>query len=63
MWFDFLVNIVIEIFFQFDFPFVEMILCKEVRFRPRIPISWNYNDHDFSEIKYQMSKQQVCSFS
>ncbi|XP_076439472.1 uncharacterized protein LOC143279336 [Babylonia areolata] len=44
---------------QYDFPFVEVHRCKEVRFRPRMPISWNYNDHDFSEIKYQMSKQEM----
>ncbi|KAK7498390.1 hypothetical protein BaRGS_00010344 [Batillaria attramentaria] len=41
---------------QFDFPFVEVIRCKEVRFRPRMPTSWSYNDHDFSEIKYQMNQ-------
>ncbi|KAL8601269.1 hypothetical protein ACOMHN_003213 [Nucella lapillus] len=44
---------------QYDFPFVEVHRCKEVRFRPRMPISWNYNDHNFSEIKYQMSKQEM----
>ena len=42
---------------------MEVLHCKEVRFRPRLPISWNYNDHDFSEIKYQMTQQQVTSLA
>ncbi|KAK6178105.1 hypothetical protein SNE40_012934 [Patella caerulea] len=41
---------------QFDFPFVETFRVKEVRFRPRFPSSWNYKDHDFNEIDYEMSK-------
>uniref|UniRef100_A0A2C9LK89 DAGKc domain-containing protein n=1 Tax=Biomphalaria glabrata TaxID=6526 RepID=A0A2C9LK89_BIOGL len=41
----------------FDFPFVEMYRVKELRFRPRYPTGWNYNDHDFNEIKYQMSRE------
>ncbi|XP_041367331.1 ceramide kinase-like protein [Gigantopelta aegis] len=41
---------------QFDFPFVEVQRVKEVRFRPRVPISWNYKDHDYSEIDYEMAK-------
>ncbi|KAH9489706.1 hypothetical protein Btru_037467 [Bulinus truncatus] len=41
----------------FDFPFIEIFRVKEVRFRPRYPKGWNYNDHDFSEIKYQMSRE------
>ncbi|XP_025093865.1 ceramide kinase-like isoform X2 [Pomacea canaliculata] len=43
---------------QFDLPFIQVIRCKEVRFRPRIPSSWNYNDHSFSEIQYQMSQAE-----
>ncbi|GFO42066.1 ceramide kinase-like protein [Plakobranchus ocellatus] len=42
---------------QNDFPFIEVIKVKEVRFRPRYPTGWNYNDHDFSEIKYQMERE------
>ena len=45
--------------FQFDFPFVQTIRCKEVKFRPRSQKTWNYNDHNFSEIKYEMNQQQV----
>ncbi|RUS88047.1 hypothetical protein EGW08_004213 [Elysia chlorotica] len=42
---------------QNDFPFIEVVKAKEVRFRPRYPTGWNYNDHDFSEIKYQMERE------
>ncbi|KAK3791075.1 hypothetical protein RRG08_010479 [Elysia crispata] len=42
---------------QNDFPFIEVIKAKEVRFRPRYPTGWNYNDHDFSEIRYQMERE------
>lgn len=42
---------------QNDFPFIEVIKAKQVRFRPRYPTGWNYNDHDFSEIKYQMERE------
>ncbi|GFS14015.1 ceramide kinase-like protein [Elysia marginata] len=42
---------------QNDFPFIEVIKAKEIRFRPRYPTGWNYNDHDFSEIKYQMERE------
>ncbi|KAK7108968.1 ceramide kinase-like protein [Littorina saxatilis] len=44
---------------QFEFPFVEVIRCKEVKFRPRIQKSWEHADHEFSEIKYQMTQQQM----
>lgn len=42
--------------FQFDLPFVETHRVKEIRFRPRLPITWNYKDYNFSEIDYEMGK-------
>ncbi|KAK3109145.1 hypothetical protein FSP39_023933 [Pinctada imbricata] len=39
---------------QFDFEFVDVIRVKEVKFRPRQPTGWNYNDHSFSEVEYRM---------
>lgn len=29
---------------------------REVRFRARMPTGWNYNDHNYNEIDYEMSK-------
>lgn len=28
----------------------------QVRFRPRLPSTWNFKDHDYNEIEYEMSK-------
>ncbi|XP_059171531.1 ceramide kinase-like protein [Physella acuta] len=41
----------------FDFPFIEIHKIKQVRFRPRFPTGWNYNDHEFNEIKYQIERE------
>ncbi|KAL5007346.1 hypothetical protein ScPMuIL_016152 [Solemya velum] len=41
---------------NFDFPFVEVRRVREVRFRARLPTGWNYNDHNYNEIDYEMSK-------
>lgn len=41
---------------QFDFPFVDVIRVKEVKFRPRIPMGWKHTDRKFHEIQYRMSK-------
>ncbi|XP_062581294.1 ceramide kinase-like protein [Saccostrea cucullata] len=41
---------------QFDFPFVEVIRVKEVKFRPRLPTGWKHTDRKFHEIQYRMSK-------
>lgn len=43
---------------QFDFPFVEVIRVKEVRFRMRLPIGFNYKDYNFSEIDYEMNRKK-----
>uniref|UniRef100_K1PUU2 Tetraspanin-33 n=1 Tax=Magallana gigas TaxID=29159 RepID=K1PUU2_MAGGI len=40
----------------FDFPFVDVIRVKEVKFRPRIPMGWKHTDRKFHEIQYRMSK-------
>ncbi|XP_078320681.1 ceramide kinase-like protein [Crassostrea virginica] len=41
---------------QLDFPFVDVIRVKEVKFRPRMPIGWKHTDRSFHEIQYRMSK-------
>ncbi|XP_048755336.2 ceramide kinase-like protein [Ostrea edulis] len=43
---------------QFDFPFVDVIRVKEVKFRPRLPTGWKHTDRQFHEIQYRMSKVQ-----
>lgn len=43
---------------QFDFPFIEVLRVKEMRFRLRIPLGFQYNDHNFSEIDYEINRQQ-----
>ncbi|XP_052247823.1 ceramide kinase-like protein [Dreissena polymorpha] len=42
----------------FDFPFIEVLRVKEMRFRLRIPLGFQYNDHNFSEIDYEINRQQ-----
>ncbi|XP_052091884.1 ceramide kinase-like protein [Mytilus californianus] len=53
---------------QLDFPFVEVHRVKEVRFKPRYPMGWNYNDTKYNEvedrmksIKHRMSIQGIKS--
>ncbi|CAG5134609.1 unnamed protein product [Candidula unifasciata] len=43
---------------QFDFPFIEIHKVTEVRFRPRFLLGWNYNNHEFNEIRYQMEREE-----
>ena len=45
-------------FFQYDFPFVQVLRVKEVRFRLRFPTGFNYNDYNFSEIDYEIQRKQ-----
>ncbi|VDI78604.1 ceramide kinase-like protein [Mytilus galloprovincialis] len=39
---------------QFDFPFVEIHRVKDVRFKPRYPMGWNYNDTTYNEVEDRM---------
>lgn len=43
---------------QFDFPFVEVLRVKEVRFRLRLPTGFKYNDSNFNEIDYEMARRK-----
>ncbi|KAK3581636.1 hypothetical protein CHS0354_011135 [Potamilus streckersoni] len=43
---------------QFELPFVEVHHAKEVRFRRRWPIGFNYKDFSFNEIDYEMSRRE-----
>lgn len=44
--------------FQFDFPFVEVLRVKEVRFRLRLPTGFKYNDSNFNEIDYEIERRK-----
>ena len=46
------------LYFQFQFPFVEVLRVKEVKFRLRLPIGFNYKDYNFSEIDYEIGRQR-----
>ena len=46
------------ILFQFDFPFIEVIRVKEFRFRLRLPIGFQYKDRNFSELDYEINRQE-----
>ncbi|OPL07277.1 hypothetical protein AM593_08509, partial [Mytilus galloprovincialis] len=39
---------------QFDFPFVEIHRVKDVRFKPRYPMGWNYKDTTYNEVEDRM---------
>jgi hypothetical protein len=46
------------VIFQFDFPFVEIHRVKEVKFKPRFPIGWNYSDTKYNEVEDRMRSAQ-----
>lgn len=54
---------VMSVTFQFDFPFIEVIRVKEVKFRLRLPIGFNYKDYNFSEIDYEIGRQKQIDAS
>ncbi|XP_060598837.1 ceramide kinase-like protein [Ruditapes philippinarum] len=43
---------------QLDFPFVEVLRVKEVRFRLRLPTGFKYNDTNFNEIDYELERRK-----
>ncbi|XP_052810325.1 ceramide kinase-like protein [Mya arenaria] len=43
---------------QFDFPFIEVLRVKEFKFRLRLPTGFQYKDRNFSELDYEINRQQ-----
>ncbi|WAQ94320.1 CERKL-like protein, partial [Mya arenaria] len=45
-------------FIRFDFPFIEVLRVKEFKFRLRLPTGFQYKDRNFSELDYEINRQQ-----